>query len=394
MNRDIAPDVLRGFALLGIFMVNIQFMALNSEQGARGEWVSGLANGSATLLMLAIFAGKFYLLFSFLFGYSSNYIIKNDEANRTRWIKRCLALMLIGFLHAALLWHGDILFMYGLFGLLLLPFFFRRDRTLKVWSFLILALYAVGLTLFAILVYIAERFFPEDVSFEFSTSELDSIMLNGNYLDSILPRLDLWIWGLIGSGLFLQGGLAFAAFLLGIRVARSNFLTNPAEQVKAQKIGLFGLTIGLPIQIICAIIYVNNEQSANPSGALYIGSLIIAFVSAPLLSATYVWLLLKLIFLKPKLVSWMAAAGRMSLTTYLSQSAIATLIFGSWGLGLFQQLQMWQVLILVLFIWVVQVISANFWLERFDQGPMEFVLAKMTRTRKLKEDSISKHHVT
>ena len=382
MKRDISPDVLRGFALLGIFMGNVQFMAFNSEQGARGEWVEGFANGSATLIMTAIFAGKFYLLFSFLFGYSSSYIIKNDKSNRARWVKRCLALMLVGFLHAALLWHGDILFMYGLFGLLLLLFFFRKDRTLKIWSRLIYAIYAIGLTLVAILVYIVEQAFPEEVNFDFTLSQLDSVMLTGNYVDSILPRLDLWIWGLIGSGLFLQGGLAFAAFLLGIRAARRNLLSNSAEQVNLKRIGLIGLIVGLPIQIICGTIYVNNEQSSNPSGALYLGSLLIAFTAAPMLSATYVWLLLKLISLRPKLVSWMAAAGRMSLTTYLSQSLIASFIFGPWGLGLFQELEMWQVLILVLFVWIFQVVFAHFWLSRFKQGPMEWALSKMTQSRK------------
>jgi uncharacterized protein len=80
MQRDIAPDVLRGFALLGILVVNIQFMGLDSEEGARGEWLFGVANGTAGFIMAAIFAGKFYLLFSFLYGYSSAYIIKDNRA--------------------------------------------------------------------------------------------------------------------------------------------------------------------------------------------------------------------------------------------------------------------------------------------------------------------------
>ncbi len=79
--RDIAPDVLRGFALFGILVVNIPFMALSSENGARGEYVQGALNGSVALLMLALFAGKFYILFSFLFGFSSGYIVKNERSN-------------------------------------------------------------------------------------------------------------------------------------------------------------------------------------------------------------------------------------------------------------------------------------------------------------------------
>jgi len=53
MQRDVAPDVLRGFALLGILVVNIQFMGLHSEEGARGEWLTGAANGTAGILMAA-----------------------------------------------------------------------------------------------------------------------------------------------------------------------------------------------------------------------------------------------------------------------------------------------------------------------------------------------------
>ena len=124
MQRDVAPDVLRGFALLGILVVNIQFMGLHSEEGARGEWLTGAANGTAGFLMAALFAGKFYLLFSFLYGYSSAYIIKNDRANRARWIKRCLVLMLFGAFHFTFLWHGDIIFLYGLLGFLLLAYYY------------------------------------------------------------------------------------------------------------------------------------------------------------------------------------------------------------------------------------------------------------------------------
>ena len=82
-SRDLAPDVLRGFALLGILLVNIPFMALSSEEGVRGEWVNGGANSIATFLMVGLFQGKFYLLFSFLYGYSSQYIVKGEKVTIT-----------------------------------------------------------------------------------------------------------------------------------------------------------------------------------------------------------------------------------------------------------------------------------------------------------------------
>ena len=225
IQRDIAPDVLRGFALFGILVVNIQFMGLDSVEGARGDWVSGFANGSATFIIASIFAGKFYLIFSFLFGYSSNYIIRDDRSNRGRWVKRCFLLIAIGILHFTFLWHGDILFIYGLFGLLLIPFFFRQERTLKIWTRIVFIGTSTLILIVAALVLVAERYFPEESAQPSIASELDNVLLSGTFLEAIPARLEVWVFGIL-TGLFLQGGLAFAAFLLGLRLARTNYLSS------------------------------------------------------------------------------------------------------------------------------------------------------------------------
>ena len=135
IKRDTAPDVIRGFALLGILVVNIQYVGLSSK-GLQGYYIDSLANEVAGFLIFALFQGKFYLLFSFLFGYSSSYIIRGASSNRIRWIKRCLFLMALGIIHGTLLWFGEILFIYGLFGLAITPFLFRSDKVLKAWIWL------------------------------------------------------------------------------------------------------------------------------------------------------------------------------------------------------------------------------------------------------------------
>jgi len=380
VQRDIAPDVLRGFALLGILVVNIQFMGLNSSEGARGEWTLGLANGSATFIIASIFAGKFYLLFSFLFGYSSNYIIRGERSNRTRWIKRCFVLIVLGALHFTFLWHGDIIFVYGLFGLLLIPFFFRKDKTLKIWTRVIFIVTSTIFLLVGALIYIAERFFPEE-SFQVPMeSKLDSALSNGSFLDAIPARLDLWVYG-VATGILLQGGLAFAAFLLGLRMARTQFLSSPIDKKKNSDLMKKGFFFGAPIQIIAAIILVNNEQSAEPSEAIYVLAVFSSFVAAPLLSMFYVGLIRKLVEEKSNLVSWMKPAGRMSLTVYISQSIITSMIFGPWGFGLFQDLQTWQVILLALGIWALLVYVSTIWLKRFSQGPLELLVNTLTRSR-------------
>ena len=379
MQRDTAPDVLRGFALLGILVVNIQFMGLNSDQGARGEWTQGFANGSATFLIAALFAGKFYLLFSFLFGYSSNYVIRNDKSNRARWIKRCLVLIGFGALHFTFLWHGDIIFLYGLFGLLLTFFFFRADRTLKIWSRIVFFVSTFFIILIGALALTAEYLLEEDLGSS-TVLSLDEILRSGTFLESIPARLEVWVLS-ISSGIFLQGGLAFAAFLVGVRLARSNFLSSPLDKDANSRLVKKGLVFGLPIQVIAAVILLQNEQSAEPSESVYLISLFVSFVTAPLLSMFYVGVIRKLVEEKPNLVIWMMPAGKMSLTIYISQSVLTSLIFGPWGLGLFQALQTWQVFLLAFAIWLLLSYIAAEWLKKFNQGPFEKLVSSLTRNR-------------
>jgi uncharacterized protein len=378
MQRDIAPDVLRGFALLGILVVNIQFMGLSSANGARGEWTYGIANGSATFIIASIFAGKFYLLFSFLFGYSSNYIIRGERANRTRWIKRCFVLIALGALHFTFLWHGDIIFIYGIFGLLLTFFFFRTDKTLKIWTRVTFILSATIVLLVGALVYISERYFPQESFQSPVETKLDEILLSGTFLEAIPARLELWVYG-ISTGVFLQGGLAFAAFLLGLRMARIQFLSSPIDSQKNSKLMKIGFLLGAPIQIIAAVILVQNEQSLKPSEAIYLLALFSSFIAAPLLSMFYIGVIRKLVEEKPRILSWLIPAGKMSLTIYILQSVITSLIFGPWGFGLFQNLQTWQVLLLAFTIWALLVYFATKWLERYKQGPLEQFVNILTR---------------
>jgi uncharacterized protein len=379
MQRDLAPDVLRGFALLGILVVNIQFMGLNSDQGARGEWTQGFANGSATFLIAALFAGKFYLLFSFLFGYSSNYVIQNNRSNRARWIKRCFVLIAFGALHFTFLWHGDIIFLYGLFGLLLTFFFFRSDRTIQIWTRIVFSVSAVFIALFGVLTIIVEYLLKEDFGIT-TESSLDVILQNGTFLESIPARIEVWLLS-ISSGIFLQGGLAFAAFLLGLRLARSNFLSSPINKAANSRLMIKGLFFGLPIQVVAAAVLLRNEQAAEPSESIYLVALFISFVSAPLLSMFYVGVIRKLVEEKPRLVLWLMPAGKMSLTIYISQSVVTSLIFGPWGLGLFQALQTWQVFLLAFAIWLILSYLAAQWLKKFNQGPLEKLVSSLTRNR-------------
>jgi len=232
VERDIAPDVLSGFALLGILLVNIPFMALFSEEAFRGQWVEGFPNSAATVIIYGLFAGKFYILFAFLFGYSANYIIKGEPTNRSRWAKRALFLIFMGAVHFSLFWHGDILFLYGIWALLLIPFLFRTEKTLKIWSWSIYIFFGLLLTASAIALIVAEKLNPAAVDLAPSPLVFDEVMQNGGFIEALGPRIELWILG-IATGIFLQSGFVFAAFLVGRWAYVSKFPDKYADTISA-----------------------------------------------------------------------------------------------------------------------------------------------------------------
>jgi len=381
MKRDLTPDVLRGFALLGILLVNIQFMALSSEFGARGVWVQGIANSIAAFILFAVFQGKFYLIFSFLFGYSAGYIVRKQRANRPRWIKRCIVLMMLGVLHFSLLWHGDIIFLYGLFGLLLVPFLFRTEKTLSVWSYVLYGVFTVLLLGLATALIIDERVVTPTLPAAMPEATLDGVLRGGSYLDSIAPRIEMWMYAISG-GLLLQGGFVFAAFLMGLRLARKQFLSLVVDAPQNNRMIRRGLVFGLPLQILAAAIFMQNEYTAQPSEAVFLAAIAVTFVAAPLLSMAYIGIMRKLVAERPAVVAWLAPAGRMSLTMYISQSVVTSLIFGPWGLGLFQEVAMWLVMMIAILVWLVLIAVAQIWLRTFTQGPLEWCVHAITKDRR------------
>lgn len=374
--RDLVPDVLRGFALLGILLVNLSFFSHDSFEGVAGSDVEGGGNQIATMIMVALFQGKFYLLFSFLFGYSSLYITKGEKSGRGRWVGRSVVLIVLGILHFTFLWHGDILFLYGVFGLVLVAFMFRSDRALKVWAWVLWGFSAFLLASLSLLTWLGEQAgvevpLTEDV-------QLNDVMRGGSYLDSLMPRVELWTLGVTG-GVLLQGGLVFAAFLVGVLAARTKLLTSGSEHLKLRTMLAWGLGVGLPLQVLAAWLFVSNELSPTGTESTYFGALTIGFMTAPLLSMAYLALTVMALQKLPRAVSWLRFPGRMALTNYLGQSLALSLIFGPWGLGLFGRIDYWVAFVIAIGVFVVLSLASIAWLRVFRQGPMEWLMGVVTR---------------
>lgn len=375
--RDSFPDILRGFALLGIALVNIPYLSIDTINAAEGADLTQTSNAAAAFFVMALFQAKFYLLFSFLFGYSAHYILKDEKSNTKRWVGRSIGLIILGVLHFSLFFHGDILFVYGIFGLILIALYFKKEGTIRKWAKGVFigsfALFAV-LTLLTFVGELALRAKGQTIPDEAFTSGLDAALQSGSLFETIAPRVELWLFA-APNGFLLQGPLVFFAFLVGVIAARKNALVNPSDLL-LKKLLRWGFAVALPIQILAAFLLISNSVGEDSVG-IYLIALTLNFYSAPLLSGAYVAVLWR-ISQKRKL-GLLSAAGKMSLTVYLSQSVIFSFIFSAWGLNQFGKLGVLEVTIIASLTWLLLAVLAAAYFKRFSKGPMEILLTGFSK---------------
>ncbi len=375
--RDFFPDILRGFALLGIALVNLPLFSVDTVLALEGADLTDPTNAGAAFVVMAFFQAKFYLLFSFLFGYSAHYVIKGDKANRGRWIGRSIGLIILGILHFTFFFHGDILFVYGLFGLILLALYFKSEKTIRGWAwgiYIAVGVFFIATTLLAWVGEIALAAKGKALPDETFVSNLDPALASGSFLDTVLPRLELWLIA-APNGLILQGPLVFVAFLIGVLVARKNGLVEINETL-VNKLIVWGLVIGLPTQMFATYIFIGNSTGEDSLG-VYLASLTINFLTAPFLSAAYLGLLWKIS--KKLKLGLLSSAGKMSLTVYLSQSVFFSFIFSAWGLGQFDKLNLLQVSMVGVGVYLLLATLSMVYLRFRNKGPMESLLTGFSK---------------
>jgi uncharacterized protein len=377
--RDSFPDVLRGFALFGIAMVNIQFFSISTFNGAESLDLTQPESATVAFLVFSLFQAKFYLLFSFLFGYSAHYVLKGEKSNRRRWIARAVGLVILGLIHLTFFFHGDILFIYGVFAILLTLLYFRKEETLKAWAWVIYIITAVLFVVISLLVYLGEmllaskgKTFPGQESIDF----LDVALSSGGFLEIAAARFEFWLLA-AGPAFLLQGSLVFVAFIVGVLVARRGGLAVSLKPELMKKFAIWGLTLGLGLQLLSGYISITNEQAESYSLSLYLIAMSMNFLTAPLMSAGLVgalWLLSQ----RWKL-SLLSAAGRHSLSIYLGQSLVFSTLFSAWGFGLFQELSLLSVVLIAAATWLALALLAQLNLRFRTRGPMEALLSSFSR---------------
>ncbi|GAA2257238.1 DUF418 domain-containing protein [Streptomyces amakusaensis] len=376
-------DVLRSFALFGILMVNITYLAsAHHGFGLADPGLDSALDNAVRRLTAIFFEAKFYLLFSFLFGYSFTLQLKSAERGGARFtprfLRRCGALFVIGVCHAVVLFPGDILTTYAVLGLILLALRGIRPRTAVITAVVLFTVTAAGLLLLAGAQHLAGGG-GTDAAAAGERARRATEALRGSPGSVIGAHLDQLPDVVLLLVLF-QAPAALAAFLLGLAAGRHEALADIARHgVLLRRLQW----TGFPVGIAGGVLYAQTSRG-NPDTALQLAGLAVDMVTAPLLAAAYAATVLRLAATRRgrRLAPLLAPAGRMTLTNYLTQSLVLALLFTGFGTALVGRVPPPLVALIAVALFAAQLAASRHWLRRHRYGPVEWLLRAVTNAER------------
>jgi uncharacterized protein len=395
--RNITIDVIRGFALLGILTVNIDFFAhpiqrvlfpIDPQTGAADRVVDWCVRFFAE--------GKFYSLFSFLFGLGFGLQLLRSKEQGARigpvYARRLGILFLIGLVHLLFIWAGDILTFYAVAGFALLLFRNAKPRTLVIWIVVLLAL-PMALNILATGAVVGGRMVSPEVAAQIDKALADQ---DSEYRSQLARAEETYAHGTFAEiteqrgrdgrfillGYFAMGPQILAMFLIGLSFARRGVFSDvDAHRALFRKLLVWGIPLAIAGNGVYATI-IQDVPRIEPSVELLIGMLGYG-IGTPALCLVYAsgaTLLLRLPAWRKRLQP-LAAAGRIPLSNYLAQSVICTFVFYSYGLGLFGRPGRIEETLVAFVVYPVLVVLSVWWTSRRQYGPLEWLWRKGTYGR-------------
>ena len=380
--RHASLDMLRGFAILGILVMNIQAFAMpwpayanpyafGSMDGLHG-WVYYISH--------VFFDGKFYSLFAMMFGAGLALLaersLQTDRSATAHHYRRMLFLGLVGLLHGFFIWYGDILFIYAVCGSVAWLFLRRRTRTL----FVVALLFLLTPLLISLLTAWSMAHWPDELLVEMAqwwgpnspAIAEDLAAYTGAYSDQLPVRAEVYLsiisWSM-GLHVFWH---ATGLMLLGMVLYRLGMMTAEWSRRAYLLTLLLGLGLGL-LLVLWGLLQIEAQNWRFPwtkfVGRQYNNT------AAPLMSLAYLAMIMLLYQMgRARLIQQgLQAVGKTALSNYLLQSLVCTLIFYGHGLGLFGEVSRgWQAAI-VPGIWLGQIGLSLWWLRHFRHGPVEWL---------------------
>lgn len=400
--RSLAPDLARGLMLALIALANSSWFLWGREVTGFASHVpagSGLDRVLQAVMTVAV-DYRSYPLFAFLFGYGMVQFYRSrvdrgidQAAVRVMLRRRHWAMILLGLLHAALLFYGDVLGAYGLAGLLLVWLFFaRRDRTLAIWAIVLTALHALAAVFSTISGLLLSRAPAEVLEPMEGGMAVDMGVFRDlaygdtNYLISMGTRVGAWIPAMLFQGLV---SVIPIAILVGWLAARHRVLDQPWNHVPLlRRVAVIGIAVGWAGGLPGALETLGVFTLPEAVSWTFMTLATVTGLGAGLGYAAAFGLLAVRLEARtealggPGLVPRaLAAVGKRSLTFYLFQSVVMAPLMAGWGLGLGEHLGTAGVLAVALGVWLVSLPIALAMESRDLRGPAEMLLRRMTYGR-------------
>jgi len=380
-DRNTQIDILRGFALFGVLLVNV--FGYNSsffDFSGFYQAFSDSLNTHIFQLLIAYAADKFIFIFSFLFGIGFAIMYSKYQNNENYFLglytRRLLALMVFGIIHIVFFWSGDILFTYSLLGMILL---LSRKLSPKITLPLAIFLYSFPVIYIAI-----QSIYPSLPSALNSDSNIEmtkviSIYSQGSYRDIMTLRLyEFWAFRNINTIYYAPKVLSIFFFGKLFYQQRLLRIINTSPKIYLS-LAVLLITVGNFLNTYTDAVVDNIAQSdSNPFYlAIYMG---VYELTNLFLSFGYILIVLVLSRTKyiKNLLGPLKYIGRMALSNYLLQSLIFTTVMYSYGGGRFGSFEPRELVIMAVIVFIIQVFISRLWLRYFKYGPMEFLWRKLT----------------
>lgn len=364
-------DILRGFAILGIFFVNMPafFSPVHYlDPSIYWEKTSDrVLNGLVDFFAQA----SFYPLFAFLFGYGAVILanrLQIKELSFPKYFSRRLAVLLVfGCLHAFLVWHGDILITYSLCGFLFLLFHKLTGKTLLIVGSL---LYVIPFTLFSLGFAAIEMLDPSSLITDlYNQAAVENALYvygQGTFGEIFSLRFHDWYAVNGPAGFWILALNIVPLMLLGAGFAKKKWLEDVGNHRKL----LFSLLVASGI-IGGALKSLPFYYKELPYTSMFIQD----FFGGPLLALFYIAAIVLMVENSAihRLLRPFSYVGRLSISNYLLQSVVCTAIFYSYGLGLYGHISFTAGFCLVILLYSLQVWASKRWLAIYQMGPVEYI---------------------
>jgi uncharacterized protein len=385
-------DVLRGLAICGILIGNMQWFSGYGMMPQALAEQSPFADRITHFLVHFFVEGKFYSIFSFLFGFGfALQISRAEERGDTKaslFKRRLFWLLIIGLLHAYLLWAGDILSIYALMGFVLVLFRRKTDGALLKWAF---ALMVVPILTYILIYILFVTFVPPEALAAFQAGQVDfwneavRKVQQSSYLQIITDYNLQYIIGRYAGLIFdMRLPKILAMFLLGFYAYRRGFFHDlSGHQPFIRRVLVYGLVLGLVGNVAFSAL-AGKEALIPPTPAGIAGVVSYAF-GVPAMALFFIALVATL-WQKAawrRLLAFLAPVGRMALTNYLLQTVICVFIFYGYGFAQFGRIGARTATLIALAIFLFQILVSALWLKYFAYGPMEWIWRQLTYRQRL-----------